>query len=50
MTILDQEAGESVTVSFESGELSELSSPTLLVHLFHLDPLTRKLQVVLRNK
>ena len=47
MTIsADQEAGESVTVSFESGELSELSSPSptnSTYSLQFLDPLTRKL-------
>ena len=55
MTIsADQEAGESVTVSFESGELSELSSPTptsSTYSLQFLEPLTRKLlQADLRNK
>ena len=48
MTIsADQEAGESVTVSFESGELSELEltiSNQLHIFLQFLDPLTRKLE------
>ena len=42
----DQEAGESVTVSFESGELSELNAPSPTASTYSLqflDPLMKKL-------